>query len=783
MRRLYRVKGQMTMKLARSLACLSLLAMLLVPAAAGTALAAPSELFFSEYIEGSSNNKALEIYNGTGAAVTLTSVYQIQVCFNGATTCSSFSLTGSVANGDVFVFASSSASATILAQADQTTSASLFNGNDAVVLRKNGAIVDVIGQIGFDPGVEWGSGLTSTADNTLRRKSAVQAGDTNGGDAFNPATEWDGYAVDTFGGLGSHTLGLRIRDIQGASHLSPKNGQAVQNIPGIVTAIRSTGFYMQDNAPDANVATSEGIFVYRTSNTAPVVAVGDSVLVGGTVTEFRPGGTGGTTNLTTTEIGGTVTVSVQSSGNALPAPTVIGTGGRVPPASVIEDDAGGDVETSGAFDPATDGIDFYESLESMRVQVNNAVAAGPTNSYGELVVLGDSGANASVRTSRGGIVVRASDFNPERIMIDDLFQATPKLNVNDRFTSPIVGIVDYTFGNFRVQANAAVTTASGGLAQEVTTAPTAGQISVGTFNVENLDPGDGAAKFNTLAGLIVNNLRSPDLIAVEEVQDNNGATNDAVVDATTTYNTLISAIQSAGGPTYQFRQINPVDDQDGGEAGGNIRQGFLFRTDRGLSFVDRPGGTSTAATTVINSGGVPQLSYSPGRIDPANTAFNSSRKPLAGEFTFNGRKLFVIANHFNSKGGDQPLFGRYQPPALSSATQRTQQAQVVNNFVDAILAINAGANVIVLGDLNDFEFSTPLNTLKGGVLTDLVETLVQGERYTYVYEGNAQALDHILVSNNLYTNAAPQYDVVHINAEFATQASDHDPGVVRLTIP
>ena len=61
--------------------------------------------------------------------------------------------------------------------------------------------------------------------------------------------------------------------------------------------------------------------------------------------------------------------------------------------------------------------------------------------------------------------------------------------------------------------------------------------------------------------------------------------------------TLISAIQSAGGPLYQYRQINPVNDQDGGEPGGNIRQVFMFRTDRGLSFIDRPGGTSTTVTT------------------------------------------------------------------------------------------------------------------------------------------------------------------------------------------
>ncbi len=167
-------------------------------------------LFFSEYIEGSSNNKALEIYNGTGAALDLTAGnYVVQFYFNGSTTAGlTIPLTGTVAAGDVFVLAQSSANATILAQADQTNGAGWFNGDDAIVLRQGGAsgtILDSIGQIGVDPGTEWGTGLTSTADNTLRRKSNITSGDTNPNNAFDPSVEWDGFAIDTFDGLGSYT--------------------------------------------------------------------------------------------------------------------------------------------------------------------------------------------------------------------------------------------------------------------------------------------------------------------------------------------------------------------------------------------------------------------------------------------------------------------------------------------------------------------------------------------------------------------------------------------------
>jgi len=622
----------------------------------------------------------------------------------------------------------------------------------------------------LDPGTDFVNSETITV--------TIVASEVTDTDSNDPPDNMAANYVFSFTTVAPPLPVTPIHDIQGASHISPLNMTMVSTT-GIVTALRSNGFYIQDPSPDTNDATSEGIFVFTSS--APTVVVGDAVSVTGTVSEFRPGGSG-SDNLTITELT-SPSITVTSSGNPLPAPILIGVGGRVPPSMVIEDDAMGDVETSGVFDPATDGIDFYESLEAMRVQVNNAVVTGPSASFGEIPVLSDDGLNASVRTTRGGVVVRSNDFNPERIFLDDGIASTPTVVVGDHFTGPIVGVMDYSFGNFKLQVTSSPTVVPGGLSQEVTALPTANQLAVATFNVENLDPNDPAQKFTDLAGVIINNLKSPDLIALEEIQDNNGPTNDPLVDASQTYNLLITAIQTAGGPTYQFRQIDPVDDQDGGEPGGNIRVGFLFRTDRGLAFVDRVGGASTVATTVANGGSGPELSSSPGRIDPTNAAFNNSRKPLAGEFTFNCQKLFVIANHFNSKGGDQPLFGHFQPPALSSEVQRMQQAQIVNNFVDAILALDPNAAIVVLGDLNDFEFSNPLMTLKGGVLNDLIESLPQSERYTYVFEGNSQALDHILVSNSLFTSVPVfEYDVVHVNSEFVIRTSDHDPQVARLTL-
>jgi predicted extracellular nuclease len=863
----------------------------------GDARGTPTDVFFSEYIEGSSNNKALEIYNGTGATVNLaTGGYTVQMHFNGNPVSTlSIGLTGTaLAHGDVYVLAHSSANATILAQADQTNGAGWFNGNDAVVLRKGGGsgpIVDVIGQIGFNPGTEWGSGLTSTADNTLRRQGSIEAGDTNGGDAFDPSIEWNGFAQDTFGGLGSHALGNAavnvtcgptlitpqgtpasravsatdpdgtvtsmsitsvtpspapgtitlgsfvpaastggtatanvnvdaavphgaysvvvgasnsdatpqsgsctlnvwvvdaavIHDIQGASHISPLAGKPVET-EGIVSARRlvsGSGFYLQDPNPDADDRTSEGVFVF--TGGAPAVAVGDAVRVVGLVTEFRAGGAS-QPNLTTTELV-SPSVTVLTSGNPLPAPQVVGAGGRVAPSMVIEDDAGGDVETGGMFDPASDGIDFYESLEGMRVEIENAVASGPTNSFREVSVLPNDGAGASVRTPRSGIVVRANDFNPERVILDDILALIPFVDTGDHFTADIVGVLDYSFGNFKLLPTSAPIRVPSGLTREVTELPADEEIAVATFNVENLDPGDPPEKFAALADTFVDSLRAPDIVSVEEVQDNSGEDDDGVTDASLTWNMLIAAIQAAGGPLYEYRQIDPVNNADGGVPGGNIRVGFLFRTDRDVEFIDRPGGGPTTATTVIDHPSGPRLSSSPGRVAPGDPAWSSPegvRKPLVGEFRAKGKKLFVIANHWKSKSGDQPLFGRFQPPTLVTEPQRTAEAAVVKDFVDDILDADPFANVIVLGDLNDFEFSPPLTTLEGGGdLHTLIESLPPGERYSFVFDGNSQTLDHIVVSENLFSHFPFGYDSVHVNAEFAEQASDHDPQVARFRL-
>jgi uncharacterized protein len=782
---------------AASLVTLGAIALTSAPAGAASADVVISAVYGGGGNSGATlTNDYIELHN-LGTAPVPVGAWSVQYAAATGTSWQATPLAGTIAPGGFYLVAEAKGSGgtTALPTPDATGSIALAAGAGKVALVTSATALTCGATCSTGPGVKdfVGYGTANDAEgrpapglsNTTADARADGAADTdnNGIDftAGTPAPRSSGGGAST-PPTDPGTPGLRIHDIQGAAHVSPHNGEQVAAVPGIVTAVNGSGFWFQDPTPDASAATSEGLHVF--TNAAPTVAVGDSVTVTGKVAEFRPGGAG-SANLATTELDDPQ-VTLIASGQPVPAATLIGTGGRTPPPAIIGDDATGSVETSGTFNPAVDGLDFWESLEGMRVEIDNAAVVGPTNRFGETQLVAPG---AGVRSSRGGIVLQKTDSNPERIVLaGDIASVPTGLDVGDSLVGPAVGIVDYNFSNFRFLATATPTVHSGGLRQEVTKTAAANQLAVATFNVENLDPTDPQAKFDRLAAIVVHNLAAPDIVALEEVQDNDGPTDDGVVAADVTIAKFTAAIAAAGGPAYKFRSIDPVNDADGGEPGGNIRVGFLFRPDHGLSFVDRAGGTSTAADSVlVGADGKPHLAFSPGRIDPANTAWNSSRKPLAGEFVWKGKTVFVIANHFTSKGGDQPLEGRFQPPTRSSETQRHQQAALVHSFVNGIVAADRLARVVVLGDLNDFDYSETADDLvAGNLLVDLPRTLPTPERYTYVFEGNSQVLDHILLSQALGRNTSPgfsalyEYDVVHVNAEFADQASDHDPQVVRL---
>jgi uncharacterized protein len=779
-----------------------------------SAAAASSGPVLNEVYGGGGNSSAtltsdfIELANAGSASVALDgwSVQYISASPGATTTWQVTPLTGALSGGGQYLIgeAAGTGGTTGLPTTQTTGSINLSATSGTVALVDNStaltcktaadcaADTDVIDLVGYGTAaIHEGSADAPGLNNTTSAQRVTTTDTDQNGTDFTAAAPTPGApTAGSGGGTGGGQPGpLAIHDIQGTSFLSPQNGNAVTNVPGIVTGVRATGsskgYWIQDPSPDSNPATSEGIFVFTGS--APTVAAGDSVLVSGKVQEFYPLASGDTvattSNLSITELDQTG-VSVVSSGNPLPAPIVLGP--DTVPGAYAPDLGGGNIEST-SIQPSRSALDFYESIEGMRVEVDNARVVGPSDSFGEEYITTKPGQDESYR---GGTLLTAENATPSgRLEVVAADGSNPEVNVGDVFTGATVGPLDYSqFGGYFIAATTLGAVQDNHLAPVVATGPAKKQLSIATYNVENLAPSDPASKFAALAQGIVTNLAAPDIIAVEEVQDNDGATDDGVVAADQAISKLTGAVVAAGGPQYDSREIDPVNDQDGGEPGGNIRVVFLYNpavvtfVDAGASTVNR----SVTGTQVIKKKGEPALTLSPGRIDPANPVWTASRKPLVGEFEFNGQDVFVIANHFDAKLGDQSQDGRFQFPAQSSAIQRAGQALSEHDFINQILAIDEKADVVVVGDLNDYQFSPALSVLTTGTadgsgtptLTDLITTLPADQQYTYDFDGVSEVLDHILVSGAIHKFT---YQVVHVNSEFANQVSDHDPQVVDLT--
>ncbi|MEU6993693.1 endonuclease/exonuclease/phosphatase family protein [Streptomyces sp. NPDC046465] len=578
---------------------------------------------------------------------------------------------------------------------------------------------------------------------------------------------------------------VRVHDIQGTTRVSPLAGQQVTDVTGVVTGVRgygSKGFWIQsaDGDADRDPATSEAVFVF-TGSAALTVRPGDAVRVSGTVGEYVPGGAG-SGNQSLTQIT-KPTVTVESSGNPLPEPVTLGAKSVPAAYAPAGDPAQGGSINALPLKPRSYALDLYESLEGMNVRVGSSRVVGATDAYNEMWVTVKKRENPS---RRGGTVYGSYGAqNGGRLQIQQLAPVSerpfPKADVGDVLRGGAEGPLDFNqFGGYTLAARELGEVAGKGLTREKTRRQAKGELAVATYNVENLDPTDPQKKFDALAGAVVSNLSSPDIVALEEIQDDNGAKNDGTVSAEATLKKFTDAVVAAGGPRYAWRSVDPANNKDGGEPGGNIRQVFLYNPER-VSFTERAPGDATTPTEVVRAGKRAALSHSPGRVDPANPAWEDSRKPLAGEFVFRGRTVFVIANHFGSKGGDEGLTSHHQPPKRSSEAKRLLQAQAVNGFVKDLRKAQRDADVVVLGDINDFEFSAATKALEdGGALRSAARSLPKSERYTYVYQGNSQVLDQILTSPGVGDADDFSYDSVHINAEFAEQNSDHDPQVLRF---
>ncbi len=785
-----------------------------------TASAASASVVINEVYGGGGNSGAsysndfIELRNLSSSAVNLNG-YSVQYASATGTSWQVTSLSGSIAAGGIYLVqeAAGTTPATALPtpQATGTINLSATSGKVALVSNTtpfaNGGATGspsgtgLIDYVGYGTANQYETLPAPGLSNTTSAQRTGADTDNNASDFVADAPTPGAANTGGAGGCptGTGTPGdVKIDDITSDSWLSPYDGEKVSNVAGIVTGVRtsgdSKGFWIQDPNPDTNPATSEGLFVY-TSSVPSCIAAGDSVLVSGTVDNYDPEGNRASTttsDLTVTELDDPSTI-VLSHNNPLPAPIVLGP--NTVPSPYAPDLGNANIEST-PITPTRSALDYYRSIEGMRVEVDNARVVGPSGVFGSGSTL-DSESYLTTKpteaqTFRGGTELLGENLMPAgrlEFVPDD--GSNPSVSVGDVLNGATIGTIDYSdFGGFLI---ATTQVGSVGRSHEVTPTVVApapsSQLSVATYNVENLAPTDPASKFAALGQDLVTNLGTPDIVAVEEVQDNDGETDDGVVAANVTITDLENAIVAAGGPQYASEEIDPVNDQDGGAPGGNIRVVYLYNP-AVVSFV--PGidgaGNATSATQVVSQNGQPALTLSPGRIDPTNAAWDSSRKPLVGEFMFAGKPVFLIANHFVAKLGDQDQDGRFQYPQQSSETQRIQQATEVHDFTQSILSVNPNANVVVLGDLNDYQFSPALADLETGttsgtgtsILQDLITTLPLNQQYTYDYEGVSEVLDHILVSPAL--QGETNYQVVHINSEFANQVSDHDPQVVDLAL-
>jgi predicted extracellular nuclease len=301
-------------------------------------------------------------------------------------------------------------------------------------------------------------------------------------------------------------------------------------------------------------------------------------------------------------------------------------------------------------------------------------------------------------------------------------------------------------------------------------------LTLATFNLCNLGADAPRERLARLGKIIANELQGPDILAVQEVKALSQSDAEQSVPANAAYQGLIKAITGAGGPSYDFREIPPLVNQEGGHPRFNIRIGFLFNPQR-IEFVDRGRAGPKDATGIRCLGGRLALTLSPGRIAPEHPAFQGdpdrhwapSRRVLAGEFSTNDRSLFVIACHLKSMRATSQREKEY------TKKQRHAQAEVVRGFVANLLVCDPQAHLVVLGDMNDLQGSKTLKILKGGTLKNLLDEVPKAHCYTRRHGGRPLTLDHILVSHSLQRNAVIRIPHVNSDSPMHEQVSDHDP--------
>ena len=563
-----------------------------------------------------------------------------------------------------------------------------------------------------------------------------------------------------------------IGEVQGESHQSPLAGKEVIINNVVVTKTDKTGFYVQDKVSDNNPRTSDAVYVASKDK----VASGDLLKVQGTVKEgymeeysVKPGQTfkKPAGSLTVTQI---INATITKLGKA-----------ELPKALNISEKMPKDIvdNTPTKYNPETEALDYWESLEGMLVEVTKPKVTGPQYKGDIYVLPGDY--KGQKLNNIGGVNLRPGVQNTEvlPVTVGNKFVAKAK----DYFNDNISGVVTYRNKTYKIDPTTVPTLQDGGLKREVSKIyPAEDKLTIASYNIENFSANNNGhdetpeEKVDKIAKSFIKEVHSPDIITLIEVQDNNGGVNDGTVDGVKSGEKLAQRIKSLGGPDYKYTEIAPVDGKDGGKPGANIRVAYLYNPKR-VTLIGKEKGGSEEAARFVNG----HLEKNPARIDPTSVHFEKVRKSLAAEFEFKGERIVVIANHLKSKLGDDAIYGSNQPSVENTKAKRIEEAKILNAFIKEGLRQNPNLKFVLTGDFNDFEFSDSVKTIVGNELVNLMAEHEQGDRYSYFYRGSNQSLDNILISKNIKDKVV--FSPVHINASFMEEhgrASDHDPVVVQI---
>ncbi|WP_199028576.1 ExeM/NucH family extracellular endonuclease [Ralstonia sp. ASV6] len=759
----------------------------ILPIVLSMALPAHAELIFSEYVEGTSNNKALEIYNPDSTEVDL-SLYKVEQYNNGAATpTTSFALTGKLAPGAVYVMAHSTLAGVLGSKVNQTA-AFTFNGDDAITLTRSGTVVDHIGQVGYRPAVGyWGTATAGTMDHTLRRKSTVKQGDTNISAVFDPAVQWDAFNVDDFSDLGLYNgqggtptpppvlpvcgaAATHIADVQGAGATSPLAGQNVE-IEAVVTADYSgtngfNGFFVQQ--PDAQrrklAGVSEGLFIYAPGVTA---RAGDLVHIVGKVEEKY-----GQTQLTLATNG----LASCSSGN------------RVTPVDVTL--------------PLADAKSL-SAYEGMLVRLPQTLTVSETYELGRygsvLLSNGRLPLPTNVAPAANGAAAQAAANALNRLVLDDgsnqqnpgtvpypapgLSAANP---VRAGYTvSGVQGVLEMRYNAWRLQpvpgAAAPVFNAAGNPRTGAPARHAQADVRVASFNVLNYFNGDGKG-----AGFDDPNNRGAKTQAEFERQEAK----------------IVAAIRAINADVVGLMEI----ENDGYGDLSAIRR-LTSQLGADWRFVDpgvpKLGGDAITVAIIYNSRTVePVGTVATLAIDDKN------RQPLARSFRRIGgtQNFTVVVNHLKSKG----CTGATGKDADQGDGQscwnptRLRAAGLIADWLATSPTGVADVGKLLIGDLNSYAKEDPVLLFAQRGYADMVAKFVGKDAYSYVFGGESGYIDHALATSGLadrvravhewHINAdepiALEYSFAYKSAEQqqtyyapdAYRSSDHDPVLVDFAL-